>query len=1525
MRVSVIKEKKIQNIILNNEFEGNYWVTETDANGIERNLISIESDDGKWRIVSNRNVYYVENGIAKPFVYLEENKFYLIKNEVDNNMFYIYCSKVITNYNYYEIGSKLDEGVIIGSGESAVINYPFIEKENCIIKKVNDKVFVINNNSKEGIYVNNARIGKYREIKNGDVIFILGLKIIFCVIQNVHKTLLAYLGVNNLDNISINVSLISTAISPPINTAYEDSKDENEYPLYDENEYFYKIPRFVKQIKNVDVQIDSPPTKNSDKEGPALLTIGPMLTMSMTSLITVYTSMSGVLNGRSSWETAAPSLVMSGTMMLSSLLWPTITRKYQKSQKKKNEKERQKKYSAYIDEKRQEINDIRNEQMQILIDNCPPLEEVIKLIALKDISLWQRRIKDPDYLKINLGRGTYPMEVNIHYPEKHFTMDEDNLRQEVEKLGSEPKLLEDVPFEFSFVENYLSGLIGEEQNNGEYMRRLLIQILAFHSYDDLKIAIFTDEEQEYQWKFLKMAPHLFSDDKSVRFFANNIEDSKELSYYLDRILSYNMEAFGQNNSDIMEELDQTYLIITDCFKKVRDLDFFKNLIDNDSYYGFSLFILDNKMIHLPDQCSSYIQLDNTKGQYYNNENFEGIVEFNADLEKEISYEDCIFKFANMPIEIENEVEGHIPEKLGFLEMYKVGKIEHLNIMNRWKLNDPTKSLRAPLGLDKQENIIYLDLHEKYHGPHGLIAGTTGSGKSEFIITYILSMVVNYSPNEVAFILIDYKGGGLAGAFENKKNNFRLPHLAGTITNLDKNEMNRTLVSIQSELTRRQAKFNEARDYLGESTIDIYKYQKFFREGKLNEPMPHLFIVCDEFAELKQQQPDFMDNLISAARIGRSLGVHLILATQKPSGVVNDQIWSNTKFRVCLKVASPGDSSEIIKCPDAASIKQAGRFYLQVGQNEIFVLGQSGYCGGNYVPSEIVKKEIDKSIQFIDNIGNVIKTIDDEVQVQKTEDLGDELSNILKYITKVADKLNVRAENLWLDAIPGDIYLEDIVKKYEFSSEQVTAIIGEYDDPSNQKQGILTIPLDQDSNTMIYGLAGANKEMFLRTLIYSVCHNYTSEQINFYILDFGSESFRIFSKLPQVGDVVFQSEPDKVDKLFKMINDELIDRKKKFADYNGEYESYCKLSGSKLPRICVIINNVETYKEMFSGYDEMLMFLSREGGRYGINFIMTAGGIAGLGSRLLKNYPNIFALDMNNKDQYFDVLGKIGNVYPADYPGRGLFKKEQAYEYQTARICEDDKIIEFIKAEGEKLSATNEKAKVIPVVPEEVIYELIEEDNSGLDSFPIGISKESISTYNYNFLKDKAVIISSNEIENCFEFVGNTMKIMHRFGNCVSVILDMESLFTENKALANSYCNSDFNKFGEEIIKYYEEKLIGTTYNLVIYIIGVEKFNASVDSKIINKIIDTIKNNTNITCVMVDNAFKFKKINFESWYSSFVQNVNGIWIGAGLQDQSVIKLSNYDKKYATKITNEYAWIVKNGVASLIKLVKKISKG
>ena len=333
MRVAVIRDKKIQNIILNNAIDGNHWVTETDENGIERNLISIEADSGKWKLVSNKNVYYIENGLMKNYVYLKENNFYLIHNDVGNYNFLLYCSPVIANYNYYEIDSVINKDILIGSCSEAIVNYKFLDEKSCFIKNNGNKVFIVDNNSKNGIYVNNARIIKYKEIKNGDVIFILGLKIMYVVIKDNHDALIHYLCVNNIDNPNIIVNLVPQSISAPLSTSYDDTEEDTEYPLYDENEYFYKTPRFVRQVKTLDLQIDAPPSKQEDQEMPFLLTVGPMLTMSITSVITLYSAMSGVINGTATWGSAMPSIVMGGTMMVSMLLWPTITRKYQKKLK----------------------------------------------------------------------------------------------------------------------------------------------------------------------------------------------------------------------------------------------------------------------------------------------------------------------------------------------------------------------------------------------------------------------------------------------------------------------------------------------------------------------------------------------------------------------------------------------------------------------------------------------------------------------------------------------------------------------------------------------------------------------------------------------------------------------------------------------------------------------------------------------------------------------------------------------------------------------------------------------------------------------------------------------------------------------------------------------------------------------------------------------------------------------------------------------------------------------------------------
>lgn len=176
--------------------------------------------------------------------------------------------------------------------------------------------------------------------------------------------------------------------------------------------------------------------------------------------------------------------------------------------------------------------------------------------------------------------------------------------------------------------------------------------------------------------------------------------------------------------------------------------------------------------------------------------------FKAETLPSPQLEELCTVLANLMIRTQAEKYA-LPNLLTFLELYGVGKTEHLNALTRWRENSPVNTLQAPIGLGQDGSVLYLDLHEKAHGPHGLVAGMTGSGKSEFVITYLLSMAVNYHPDEVSFILIDYKGGGLAGAFEDTQNGIRLPHLAGTITNLDGAAVNRALISIQSELRRRR--------------------------------------------------------------------------------------------------------------------------------------------------------------------------------------------------------------------------------------------------------------------------------------------------------------------------------------------------------------------------------------------------------------------------------------------------------------------------------------------------------------------------------------------------------------------------------------------------------------------------------------------------------------------------------------------------------------------------------------------------
>ena len=815
--------------------------------------------------------------------------------------------------------------------------------------------------------------------------------------------------------------------------------------------------------------------------------------------------------------------------------------------------------------------------------------------------------------------------------------------------------------------------------------------------------------------------------------------------------------------------------------------------------------------------------------------------------------------------------------------------------------------------------ISLDIHEKFHGPHGLVAGSTGSGKSELIITYILSLAVNYSPNDVAFILIDYKGGGLAGAFQ--KREVKLPHLVGTITNIDTVGLQRSLVSIQSELRRRQVKFNEVRNKIDEGTIDIYKYQKLYHEGVVEEPIPHLLIICDEFAELKQQQEEFMDELISVARIGRSLGVHLILATQKPAGIVNDQIRSNSKFGICLKVQEKEDSMDVIKKPDAADLKQAGQFYLQVGNDEYFVLGQSAWSGAPYIPTDITKKKIETSIKFISDIGATIKEVDNSAQ-KVDNSQGEQLTNIVKYIYELAKEENIKTNQLWLNNIPETIYINDLKKKYNIKKQEniISPVIGEFDDPYNQRQGIVRLNLSNDGNTIIYGNAESGKETLLSTLIYDLISTYTPEEVQAYLLDFGSEALKIFKESPHVGDIAFINNSEKIGRFFNMIQHEIKERTEILSDYNGDYKLYNKENEEKMPMIVVVINNYEAFAENYEDkYEDLFLTLTRESVKCGIVFILTTSTFHDIRYRLTQNFKQKIALQLNNEDDYLNIFEKKKKKRPSHVFGRGLIRLKGLYEFQTAKICEAEKwnatIKEEIQNEKEKYQT---RAKHIPTLPEKVTLEDTKPYIKGITAIPIGIMQKNLNVLTYNFKKNFVNLITSKNMENLIQFISGMIEEVKIVEDIDLIVLDAERILqTKKETLMNNY---------KRLITEIDANIQKSKHTLVI-IIGIDKFILDLENgeEELHQLFNKANEIENYSFILAENFTRFKNHEYDEWYKNYITGDTGIWIGNGITDQYLINVDSSGQEMKNNCGDSFGYMINQGLPTMIKVLGIKEKG
>lgn len=904
--------------------------------------VPMEIIQGEWHFLRQHNTHriiYTQTVSDYKGEPIRDQDMFTITLDGDNRLFIIMheTSRSFVVYEKYEIPEKGQ--ITIGNNKNNDLFYQYhslISGHPChAVIDMQGGMCVLKDHSANGTFVNNHRISGAKQLQYGDRINIYGLKIV-------------YMG----DFLAINTSIRGLYIKPDLLKKYQ-FKSGNASIVSQKNMLFHRSPRNVPKLETEAIEIEAPPGAKENETAPTFMSIGPALTMSLPMLL------GSALMIAASQRTGAGS----GAFMLTGIItalgssvigvfWSLKNMKIQREKNRADDLKRFEKYSQYLINR---SNDIRAkyENNAMVIRRAYQDAEMICSYTQASVELWNRNVRHEDFLCHRLGIGQVPFQAEIVVPKERFSMIDDSLSEKPSMMKDSYRLLHDVPVCVNLYEHKLVGIIGGEDYAGCYtvMRDLVAQIAASNCYTDVKMAFAYDsngDEDNDKWSYAKWLPHVWSEDGKVRYVGANKSEVSDLFYDITQILRFRAQEIEEHRG--RESFPRPYYILLVKNPALLDGELLaKYVCDAEVNYGITTILLARSYDELPNECEYIIENTNEyQGMYHVTDSLDDRIDIKFDTVAGDRIEEFARRLSSIRVK-EEKSGGEIPNVLTFFDMYGVSRLEELNVMERWRKNRTYESLRALIGQKAGGIDCYLDVHEKYHGPHGLVAGTTGSGKSETLQTYMLSLALNFSPDDIGFFIIDYKGGGMANLFEG------LPHIIGQISNLSGNQVHRAMVSIKSENQRRQRIFNEH----GVNNINLYT--RLYKANEASVPIPHIFIIIDEFAELKREEPEFMRELISVAQVGRSLGVHLILATQKPSGTVDDNIWSNSKFRLCLRVQDRQDSMDMLHKADAAYITQVGRCYMQIGNDELYELFQSAWSGAVYDKNEVVPSDIAKLV------------------------------------------------------------------------------------------------------------------------------------------------------------------------------------------------------------------------------------------------------------------------------------------------------------------------------------------------------------------------------------------------------------------------------------------------------------------------------------------------------------------------------------------------------------------------------------
>ena len=613
--------------------------------------------------------------------------------------------------------------------------------------------------------------------------------------------------------------------------------------------------------------------------------------------------------------------------------------------------------------------------------------------------------------------------------------------------------------------------------------------------------------------------------------------------------------------------------------------------------------------------------------------------------------------------------GEISGPTDFMDLLGLGDVHGLDPHAAWRPRPARDRLRVPIGLGEGGTLVHLDLKESAQqgmGPHGLVIGATGSGKSEFLRTLVLGLALTHSSEQLNMVLVDFKGGATFAGMSD------MPHVSAVITNLaqELTLVDRMQDALSGEMVRRQELLREAGNF-----ASVRDYERARSAGEDLEPLPSLFIVVDEFSEMLSAKPEFIDLFVAIGRLGRSLGLHLLLASQRLEEGRLRGLESHLSYRVGLRTFSAGESRAVLGVPDAYELPPVpGLGYLKPDPTTMQRF-KAAYVSGP--PSGRVRVRRDEGghvrgiLPFTISEVQSLDPVDDTVEAAPEPQPAGEQSSLLDVAVGRMVGEGPAAHQVWLppldvpdtlDRLMADLAVDPdlgLVSRQWRDVPGLVVPLGTVDRPREQRRDTLSVDLSGASgHVAVVGGPRSGKSTLLRTVVTSMALTTTPQESQFFVLDFGGGTFAPMARLPHVAGVATRSEPDVVRRVMAEVQGVVDRREAYFREHAVDsIETYrSRRAEGRVDDgygdVFLVVDGWSTLRSDFDDIEMEIQQLATRGLTFGLHVVTAASRWADFRAAMRDVFGTRLELRLGDAMDS-EIDRKVAQLVPSGRPGRGL--------------------------------------------------------------------------------------------------------------------------------------------------------------------------------------------------------------------------------------------------------------------------------